>query len=283
MKKLIAFAVGGLWTVSVLGEDLYECLGPDLVRSIVAPTTTNNDIPITSDIPQELADVILPAGVEWIGVVAGEMRMTAAFKTELPIAEAQTVLDAPLVAAGWTAVQAPTMLRSSPFVFGGSARMPGAQLCWNGRPGSTTVRDVDGTRYINLSWTGASGQGSCRATSSLGSGPPPIPMNDQMPRLQFPPGSSQPNGGGGSGGGSNRDYRTSTQFVSEDSPRELIDVLGRQLVEQGWAPDSTWSGRHGAGGTWSRQNDAGGRAVGSLEILSRADENYSVEFRLREF
>jgi hypothetical protein len=88
MKKLIAFAVGGLWTVSVLGEDLYECLGPDLVRSIVAPTTTNNDIPITSDIPQELADVILPAGVEWIGVVAGEMRMTAAFKTELPIAEA---------------------------------------------------------------------------------------------------------------------------------------------------------------------------------------------------
>jgi len=280
MKKLTAFAVGSLWTVTALSQDLYECLGPDLVRSIVAPTTTNNDIPITAAIPRELADVALPPGVEWIGVIAGEMRMTAAFKTGLPVAEARTVLIDPLVAAGWT-VAPSSAPRISPFVFGGSVRVPGAELCLANRPGSLTVRDVDGTRYINLTWTGQAAQGSCRA-ASLGAPPIALAGNDQMPTLRFPAGSSQPNSGT-SGGGSGRDFRTSTQFVSEDSPRELIDALGAQLVEQGWAPDSTWSGRHGAGGTWSRQNDAGARLLGSLEILSRADDNYSVEFRLREF
>ncbi len=282
MKKLIALAAGCLWTVTALGQDLYACLGPDLVRSIVAPTTTNNDISITAAVPQELANVTLPREVEWIGVIDGEMRMIAAFKTALPLTEAQTVLEEPLAAAGWTVTPSPTMMtRGSTFVFGESARVPGAQLCVNDRPGNLFVRDVDGARYINLTWTGASGEGSCRVSSRVNLRPFPNPATDQRPTLRFPAGSSQPNGGF-SASGSDSDYRVSTQFVSEDSPGEIIDVLGRQLMEQGWVPDSTWSGRRGAGGNWVRENDSGARVLASLEILSRADD-YAVEFRLREF
>jgi len=276
MKKIILFVAGFIWSATVFSADLFECLGPDLIRSIIAPTTTNNDIAISTDRPEGLGDYIVPDELEWIGAIHGEISKTIALRTSLPVDAAQDLAVASLGSAGWEQMASPSM---APLVFTfGADPISQVNLCREGVSGGLLVRDVDGMRYINMRYSLQQQSSIC----SRGGRPPGLAsmmgaMADVAPVLNFPAGTTR-TGGTGSGG-SGRDMRMTTSIVSDRSPQALVDVLGRQMLEQGWTFDSNWSGRHGAGATWVR--DQGQRAVGTLEIIEGADDDFDVQFRLR--
>ncbi len=58
--------------------------------------------------------------------------------------------------------------------------------------------------------------------------------------------------------------RPPRRLISTENLDRLVALLGSQIQQQGWQPDSAWSGDRGAGSTWNKAGD-GGAIRGTLE------------------
>src|SRR5690606_34936623 len=164
MRKLIATLTGLCFSAAAFGEDLLQCLDPHLVQSLIAPSATLNPTRITTDVPTELEGFVVPAGFDWIGSLEGDIRKTVALKTTLDAHAAAAAAVESLKAMGWTEAATPSIGMTRVFV---SSDVPsaGAQMCRGDASGALTVREVEGSRYVNFVWSNAE-LSACRPSLS---------------------------------------------------------------------------------------------------------------------
>jgi hypothetical protein len=107
---------------------------------------------------------------------------------------------------------------------------------------------------------------------------------DLIPRLETPPEvliSGRPGAlPTGMGSGSGNAYASSIEVEGIGSMNGLVAVLGDQVRDQGWVADTTWSGLHSAGSTWTRALDDGTRLAGKLTVQSIGSGYHELSFML---
>jgi len=269
MRKLIVLASGCCMSVAAFGDDLLQCLDPDLVQAIFVHEGTNQRTSfataVTTDIPLDLADIELPSEFEWIGSIQGEMRDVIAYKTSAPAAASRTaVLDA-FAVAGWKS-SAVAMPRLSRFVLPSELAFPANEIvCRDTETAGFAVRDAGHARYVNITYERDPERLLCeRAPPALCSGAPSF--------LNLPAGTHSPYG---------RHFVTATcSRVGVDSSLSaaaLAKHLAEQMAAQGWTLDVDWSGEYAAGSTWTRPEDS---AIVTIDVISLGGNSYQVFSRL---
>jgi hypothetical protein len=285
MKKLILVLSGALVSLTAVGQDLLQCVNPDVVNSLLFHGRADLHQTVTRGLPADLADVAVPGGFELIGgAVRDEMGIaTVAFKTHLDSDEAFAALLASSEAKGWELEDdtQPFMAR----VFNLSSGPTTGTICLNGERRSLRVRDVAGNRYATVATQASDRPRDCNAPDPRLAMRPPMPglATGELPSLYLPESVREPNGNplGGGSGMSGANFSTSVQVASPESGARIADHLAGQMVEQGWLEDGRWTGALSAGSSWTRQAEDGVSLAGTIEIVDLGDDQFHVSFRMR--
>jgi hypothetical protein len=237
MKKLSMALLGGLLSFTALGQDLLQCVDPDVVNGLVFSGRSDRQLDFTATVPEILAGFEAPAGFTLVGTAAreGTSGSTVAYRTARNSADADAAFIAALAAAGWEEEDDSLTGMSRPIFTLADGATPRRTVCRDGARVAVRLIDVDGTRYptINI-FTAEERPRACHAEDrQLAS----IRMRTEMltegmPTLQFPPGTSSatPDGTLETGGGSSgSNYSTTVQVRSSDQAASLLDHFGLRI------------------------------------------------------
>lgn len=83
----------------------------------------------------------------------------------------------------------------------------------------------------------------------------------------------------GSGGGGD-EYSADLVISTGMSPDALLQYFGDQLREQGWMPDSAWSGRVTSGTLWTSTDSNEKLLSGTLRVAQASAEVFHVRFTI---
>jgi hypothetical protein len=287
MKKLTLAAVGASISLTAFGQDLLQCVNPDVLNSLIARGLPQLQLAVTAELPASLADYRAPAGFILVGTaVRGDAALTTvAYRTSRDSEAAHAALVASFAADGWE-IEDAAQNRPTRAVF----ELPGGPVtgtvCRDGQRLSLRVVDVDGTRYATINRNEDAAARACNSVESqLGALRSIMPdrLAEAAPlTLTFPPGTRSASGFGGliiSGSSLFADYQASTRIVSPNSSADLAERLGGQLREQGWRVDSSWNGRVSSGARFTRVAGDGLTHWVSLEIVALDAETYDVSLR----
>lgn len=283
MKKLAIATIGALFSLTATGQDLLQCLHPDIVNGLIFRGNPAQQLAVTSELPATLSEFRAPAGFTLIGTaVRVESDLTTvAYKTELDRGEAFDALVGAFGAGGWELEEE---LRPIAPVFELSASPTTGTICRDGERLSLGIRDFDGTRYASIGSVPLDRPRDCHAEDPRMRSRPSLPggVHDYLPLLVFPESTQAANGGalGAGFSGAGDSTRTSARVASPDSAQTLAAHLGAQMVEQGWRQDASWTGNLSAGAVWMRQADDGAAVWGTLDIVGVADDTYEVALRM---
>lgn len=285
MRKVAFLTVGALVGASAFAQSPLECVDPDVIRALVFPGAAGQSVVVSSGVPDELSMVIPPSQFSLIGSTERDLgingssirTVAAVYRTSLsPDSARAAALDA-LAAAGWE-VQPPQTMSMGGGVFVSASQMPVSQAaCRDDMPITVSANALDGKTYVTYGVSSGANSTACdpRANPLYSSR---SPFDEHMPRLELPsdPETGSPAQMRGSGGGSNGSGRSvRVEFRVAESVRNVASFFDRQMAEQGWMPDATWSGTTTAGSSWSKPS-ATGTLLGSLRVTAVADGQFTV-------
>lgn len=287
MRRVAFLGAGALVGASAFGQNPLECVDPDVLRALVFPGNADQSVVVSSGLPDELAAIVAPSPFTLIGSMERDLgavlngvtirTVSAVYRTTLsPDAARAAALDG-LAAAGWEVqpAQGPQMGSG---VFVSTNQMPVSQAaCRDDMPINVTARTVDGKTYVTYGVSIGSNSSACdpRASAQFMSR---SPLDEHMPKLELPsdPSTGEParmRGSGGGGGSNSRNVRV--EFRVAESVRNVASSFARQMADQGWTADATWSGSTTAGSSWTKES-AMGTLLGSLRVTAVADGEFTV-------
>jgi hypothetical protein len=285
MKQLSILLVAGCFTLTAFGQDMLQCVNPDVVNSLVFGGRAESRMSLSATLPDSMSDYRAPAGFELIGTgVRGEGVTTiVAFKTELASEHAFAALVDSVEAEGWELEEEQSSLQT----FNVSSQPVRGMVCRDAKRRMLSVQDVAGMRYATLSTNQDQRSYACHAEDPrMAMGGPAMfgAMRSLMPKLDFPETTRPADGQGGFGGGmsgSGDTISTSSRIVSPDTAASLAEHLALQMTAQGWRRDAAWNGSLTSGSTWMLQGEDG-PSWGTLEIVGFGDDVYEVGFMLMQ-
>lgn len=279
MKRFLAAAAGFALCTTAFGDDLLQCVDPYLVRALLLPSATTNEVKITSDVPAEFADLQPPASFEWLGSVQGSSRKLIGYKTALPHGAATDAALALVQRAGWETIDLVPVMRST-FVYpGGAATQSQLPICRDGQSGVVQVRDRVDARYVNVVLQLQDGGAACNRSSAAR---PTLfgAMQERMPALRLPEGATRAPGAASGMSGSSQRIQAHEEVTTPLGAREFASHLETQLGAQDWVRDASWQGRLGAGSTWLLNGASAESFVGTLEVIEVAPQRLAVRFSM---
>ncbi|MYG28005.1 MAG: hypothetical protein F4213_18625 [Boseongicola sp. SB0677_bin_26] len=239
-------------------------------------------------VPDDLSGLPDTNELELVGSSVSASRSVVAYKSSLVISEAMDAASAMLREAGWNdfAVGGPP---SGGFVTNAQPRFD--MFCREDSMVNVVGSAVDDTSYIRLMVTpnergipcdavaGNAGSMMARAASQAN-------MYELMPTLTLPGGvaplslrsalaASAP-----AFSGTERSARTEIELETDLSAQELVELFGRQLIEQGWVLDSGWAGEFSSGSSWTRSTAAADELVGLLDAVALGNAGHRASFRI---
>lgn len=279
MRRLALVILGGLATATAFGQNLLECVNPDVLSGLVFRGNSDADVAVSAEMPSEMAGISIPGSFQWIASINRNDRLTAAFKTDLSMDDATSAAIEDL-GDGWAVRQ---QMSFGSGAFGANAMPVSRTACRANATVSVMANDFEGTTFVTYTFgddpLGTScDQGNARSPFGTAS-----PFEAFMPEFEFPP---DPVTGvpytprGSSGGGGGQAQERATEIELNDSIGNLTRFLSDQLPAQGWQADSNWTGRLTAGSSWTRQPSAEATFQGTLEITALSDSRYEVLFRV---
>lgn len=285
MKKLTVVLVGAFFSLAALGQDLLQCVSPDVVKGVLYNGRAEAQASVTATLPAAMSGFTAPAGFQLIG---SSQRLdgaaaTVAFRTSLDSAAAHAAMLGAFEAEGWVTEEQPTPTTPI-FVLGESA--PASEtICRDSERRGLNVQELNGRRYLTVylndqpSTLGCNVEDPRRARAmSMMSG-----LTQEAPTLQLPEGTTAANGSGriaGGGGGSGDTYQTGDQIRIAQSASSFMGNLGAQMSAQGWAVDSSWSGTLSKGGRWTKTAANGLPYWATIELVDVGNDIHDLSFRL---
>jgi hypothetical protein len=158
-------------------------------------------------------------------------------------------------------------------------------LCRDGERRSLYVQNVNGRSYATVALSAQPTARACNAQDprqSMALGMMSM-LTSQSPSLQLPEGTTAADGSnriGGGGGGSGDTYETSAQIRIAQSAASFVGDLAAQMLEQGWAVDSSWSGTLSKGGRWTKTSADGILYWGTIELVDVGNGIHDLSFRI---
>ena len=282
MKKLAIATVGALFSLTAMGQDLLQCLHPDVANGLLFGGNPAQQVVVTSELPQSLSGFRAPTGFTLIGTAERVQTetTTVAYMTNLERGDALGALVSAFGADGWELEE--EILPVAP-VFTLSSAPTRGTICRDGERLALSIRDNDGTRFANLDSVGSDRPRGCHEEDPRMSMRPSMMggIQEYFPSLTFPESTQAADGGslGGGFSGAGDSTRTSARIESPDSAQSLSSHLGAQMLEQGWRQDASWSGNLSAGASWMKLEDDT-TVWGTLDIIGVDDDTYEVALRL---
>jgi hypothetical protein len=102
MNKIAIASLGALISLSALGQDLLQCVNPDVINSLLMTSREAPEFIVSSERPEQLAGFETPAGFAWIGSRHSSYDTRAAWRTDLEMESAVAAFTAAMTSAGIT-------------------------------------------------------------------------------------------------------------------------------------------------------------------------------------
>lgn len=285
MKKLSIALLGALFSLTALGQDLLECVNPDVVKGVLFYGRAEAQATFTATRPAGLGDYEAPAGFTFIGtsVRGNGASTTVAYRTTLDREAASAEWLASFEANGWV-VEEQQAIGKPVFVLGGEPDFNGT-ICRERERRYLSIDEAGDRRYAIVTLNDQPSSLDCNAEDprrvrTLGM---MSVLTDEAPTLLLPEGTTAADGSGrinSGGGGSGDTYSTATQIRTSLSGSGFMDDLASQMSAQGWDADARWSGTLSNGGRWTRTNENDTRFWSTLEIVDVGDAVYDLSFRM---
>ncbi|MEO8315792.1 MAG: hypothetical protein ABI645_13490 [Pseudomonadota bacterium] len=290
MRRVAFITMAMLSGAAAFGQGLLDCIDPDVLRALLLQGQGERPQTFTAVVPTEIAALRMPAGFVWIGSserITGRAdantntsQVTAAWRSSLSPDAARAATASALTASGWEVRPMPGIGMS---VFNSAAAPPSQSACRDGKAVNMNAAAMDGVTYVTFGiQRGAINNSICsspfRAAPALNPG-----FERYMPRLAMPvdPATGAParmQGGGSSARAGSASSRT--EFSAKDSAGNIARHFAKQIAEQGWASDASWSGAATAGSSWSRKGDAGAVIQGTLSVTAVGERQFVTVFRV---
>lgn len=284
MRRAAFFTMAALSGITAFGQNLLDCVEPDVLRALLAQGPGQVPPTITGEVPQELSALKMPAGFSWIGSaerITGRVNATtnasqvgAAWRSSMAPETARRAAAEAMTASGWEV--RPAM---GTYVFNPS--MPVMQMaCREGGLVNLSVNAMEGATYVLATFQRGNpgGNASCNQ-------PSPMPPNasgliPHLPKLEISADPGAPadvriQNVGMSIGSNSSSVHAKAEFMTSDSVGDIARNFSRQMAAQGWTRDAEWSGASTAGSSWSKRPEAGALMQGTLSV-SALDERQLV-------
>ena len=286
MRKLALAVFGTLFGLTAYGQDLLECVNPDVLRGLIFRNTAAQATVISERVPDEISGIDVPTQFSWIGSAERNLgaalgnapltSVTAAYRTSMTADAARAAAIDALARGGWEIQTEQMGIGNGVFT---SASQPVSQTaCRDNQPVSVTASTLNGRTYVlyGIARGGNSTACDARMRPSVMSG---TGLEEYMPTLELPadPVTGAParmQGSGGGGGGSGRNLRV--EFTLDDSVGNVANHFARQMADQGWTADTRWTGTTTAGSSWSKQTAADATVLGTLQVTAVDDAQFTV-------
>mgnify|MGYP001825516925 CR=1 FL=1 len=278
---LTVFAVLICAPINAFSDDLLSCVDPDVVTGLLSFGYQPGS-KITNEMPQKLSIVRFPDTFDFIGSVTSEYLTSAAFRTKLDPAGAESVMAGLFGEQGWR----PMPPRRGPTRSGFQPKHEASQrqlrLCHaDGNSVSISAREEDRGTFVVLFSTDSARNGDCNQQPSADGRIRWGFTNDLMPNLELPANSrSRGSGHGGIIQSSGDDADTHVRVMTDLRPEELLEHFSSQLTAQGWLAGSSWTGELSQGSTWSLSREGLPRTVGALQLVTHSEGDYTVKFSM---
>lgn len=277
MKKITVTVLGAAFSLTALGQDLLQCVNPDVAGALLTSELNTTNLVVTADRPALLADFEAPPAFEWIGTMTTDFETKAAFKTDLNVTDAHDVFVAALRQAGFEA-------RASDETFGFVLTGPPfiTSICRNMERGAVIVRERSGAAFVTVSNPTQVRRQSCDEAMAA----PELPFMQRgfgyIPKLMLAPSitNSTRLGALPTGSGSGSAFSSTVEVEGVSSMESMAGSLADQIAQQGWIADASWSGTRSAGSTWTREVDGGTKLAGKLTIAHLNDGYHGLEFKV---
>jgi hypothetical protein len=290
MRSFILLAAAMVSGAAAFGQGLLDCVDPDVLRALLLQSQAEGAPIITAAVPLEIASLKMPAGFTWIGSAeritgradasTNTSQVTASWRSNLAPNAARAATTTALTASGW-ALRSMSGFGMNVFI---STEAQGSQTaCRDGKPVNMNITAMDGVTYVLFTiQRGSTGNTICNQPDRPSSGVT-TSLEGYLPRLNMPvdpaTGVSVRNlGGGGSGSAGNQTARA--EFSTKDSVGNIARYFAKQMSEQGWSSDASWSGVSTAGSSWSRRSDAGGIIQSTLTVTAVEEGQFVTALRV---
>jgi hypothetical protein len=279
MRRLAFFTVAALASATVFGQSLLDCIDPEVLRTLLLQGQGGQQLTITTTMPVELSALKVPREFTWIGSaerVTGRVdastnasQVTTAWRTSLAPDVALLSVTSAMTASGWTVPKRPALGRN---VFDASAQQLPAPACREDKLVNVAANTMDGVTYLMITFQrGNVPNQTCaqmaRNNPTYGAD---VGLDRYLPKLEMPldPRTGQPvrrqDNGWGGGGDS---FAAQAELPTADSVGNVARHFAKQMAEQGWSSDASWSGASTAGSSWSKHADAS-LIHGTLSVTS---------------
>lgn len=274
---------------TALGQGLLDCIEPDVLRALLLQSQGERPPVITAAVPAELSALRMPREFTWIGSaerITGRVdastnaaQVTAAWRSNLAPDAARAAASAALTASGW---EVRPMPGAGLTVFNSVVTPVSQPACRGGSPVNFAATAMEGVTYLTITLQrGNDGNALCNqlVRPGLATG---SELAEYMPRLAAP---VDPDTGtvarmqGGGGGFSGLTQHARAEFNLRDSAASVARHFARQMTEQGWSSDASWSGTSTAGSTWSKRA-GGGLILGALSVTAVDERRITATLRV---
>jgi hypothetical protein len=275
MRRFPALVLVLALVPAAVAQELLAGIDRDVLHALLLPG--DQALNVSSTVPEELADLRMPRELTWVGslerspdpaATQAQTSVTAAWRSGLPLTEAERLAASALEEQGWTLSM---NMRSQPSVFVAPMSQATDVWCRDGRQLSFTAGALGATSYVVLNF-----QKGAPTGFSPGCVPrPPMTQSalaSDLPRLELPldPRTGAPAAMRGSSSGSSpTGLSFSTTFQHAAPAPDIASHFARQLEQQGWKQDAGWAGTDFAGSVWSRSRASGGAVVVTLHVVDR--------------
>jgi hypothetical protein len=286
MKNLTVTLIGALVGGAAFGQDLLQCVNPDVVKGLLFNGRAETQMSITSTLPEEMAGFTAPAGFVLVGTAlrspSAPAGGTVAFRTSADSETAYATMLEAFTADGWV-VEAPQIPSRQIFVNDGVP--DSVTVCRDSARRNLLVQDHNGRRYVTVNFSEQPNALACNAQDPrLARTVGMMSMiTEEAPSLRLPEGTTNAEGGNriaSGGGGSGDTYTTGDQIRIAQSASSFLDDIRTQMLEQGWAADASWSGTLSKGARWTKTGANGFPYWATLELVDVGNGIHDLSFRL---
>jgi hypothetical protein len=285
MKKLMAASIGALVSCAALGQDLLQCVNPDVRKGLVFSGIPQMQASIVATLPEAMADFRAPPGFTLVGTNtnASGRSSTVAFKTSADSGTAFAYMVEVLQADGWV-MEDPQVPVRSILIF--NTQPISGTMCRDSVRRRVAVQELNERRYVSITLSNQPDSRACHAQDpnlAMARRLGPGPLTRAAPTLQLPEGttgadgSNRPNGSSSSSDGT---YEIREWLRIPQSPSTLLGDLGAQMDQQGWAVDTSWSGALSKGGRWTRTDAEGVTYWSTIELVDVGNGVHDFSFRI---
>lgn len=287
MRRLAIFTLGALYGAAAFGQGPLECVDPDVIRGLLLGRDA--DISISAAMPPELEGIPVPAAFTWVGSKRGTLPVSTApltyvtgtYQTGLSPEAAHAAAIDELAATGWSVGElSPTPGMG---VFNSTSQPIAQTACRDGEPFSVLASALEGRTYVSYRSTPGANSNACNPQRWAGaSAAAQNGIDPHLPALDLPldpvTGAAarlQSSGGGGNAA----EHSARAEFRLDESVRDVAEHFARQIAEQGWTRDASWSGTTTAGSSWSKPRNGDTALHAELHVTAVAESQFSVVLR----